>query len=279
MHVNRCCSIGLYILLNLNVLCQGQRLHQMLSDGLGFGFPEAEEEDPAKKNAQNKTPVYIANVCKPGEILYPGDQLDDWVCDCRPAYIYYPIMQRCYPAYTKGPCKDGQFLVLPPNRVVPECQHNPCTLDNWVYFRKECVKLETAGPCMFPELPNLVGVNETTLELICTKDYRVMSLIPRVSEDDPEVNKTSYGSNDNGGIGSKWTVTPAIPEPADEHPIVNGTKYLGKRCFVGGIRWTKNSCPQQDFSSNYNYNNNNYQNSQVEINKTIQSIFAIPSSP
>lgn len=146
------------------------------------------------------------------------------------------------------------------------------------------------------ELPNLVGVNETTLEIICTKDYRLMSLIPRVSEDDTELNRTSNGTNNNGGIGSTLTVTPAIPEPYDANPIQqtpNGTKYLAKRCFVGGKRWTMSinksyvhtSCPQQDFNYNNNYNNfnynNNYQNadnSQVEINKTIQSIFSIPST-
>lgn len=38
---------------------------------------------------QNKTPVYVANVCKPGEILYPGDQFDDWVCDCKPGKLFY----------------------------------------------------------------------------------------------------------------------------------------------------------------------------------------------
>lgn len=50
MFVSR--SIGLCILFNLVLLCQGHRHHDSKSDGLGFGFPEAEEEDPSKKNAQ-----------------------------------------------------------------------------------------------------------------------------------------------------------------------------------------------------------------------------------
>lgn len=60
MFVSRCCSIGFYLLLNLNVLCraqgQGQRQRpvQMQSDGLNFGFPEAEEEDPSRKNSMVK---------------------------------------------------------------------------------------------------------------------------------------------------------------------------------------------------------------------------------
>lgn len=33
---------------------------------------------------QNKTPVYLADLCKSGEILYPGDKFDDYVCDCKP---------------------------------------------------------------------------------------------------------------------------------------------------------------------------------------------------
>lgn len=33
---------------------------------------------------QGKTPVYIAQLCKSGEIFYPGDKLDDWLCDCKP---------------------------------------------------------------------------------------------------------------------------------------------------------------------------------------------------
>lgn len=58
MFVCRCCSIGLFILLNLNVLCQGQRPIKMQGDGIGFGYPENEEEDPAKKNAQVNQKVF-----------------------------------------------------------------------------------------------------------------------------------------------------------------------------------------------------------------------------
>lgn len=39
----------LCILFNLALLCQG---HKSTNDGLGFGYPEAEEENPSKKNAQ-----------------------------------------------------------------------------------------------------------------------------------------------------------------------------------------------------------------------------------
>lgn len=54
MIVNR--SISLCILLNLILLCQGQRHHQTAQKppnkmGEVLSFPENEEEDPAKKNA------------------------------------------------------------------------------------------------------------------------------------------------------------------------------------------------------------------------------------
>lgn len=45
MIMNR--SVRLYILLNFVLLCKGYR-----TDNQGIGYPESEEEDPAKKNAQ-----------------------------------------------------------------------------------------------------------------------------------------------------------------------------------------------------------------------------------
>lgn len=53
--------------------------------------------------------------------------------------------------------------------MVPECRPNPCVQDNFVQFRGGCYELDKSGPCA-TELANVVGVNEKTLELICTKD-------------------------------------------------------------------------------------------------------------
>lgn len=39
------CSVGLCILFNLILLCQGRG-----KDGLGFGYQESEEEDPNRQN-------------------------------------------------------------------------------------------------------------------------------------------------------------------------------------------------------------------------------------
>lgn len=49
---SRYCSIGLCILLSLNVLCQGQRQRQ--SDGSRFSYPEDEEVGLAKIDDQVK---------------------------------------------------------------------------------------------------------------------------------------------------------------------------------------------------------------------------------
>lgn len=52
MFLRRYCSIGLVILLNLNVLCHGQRPFKMSSSNGIVAYPENEEEDPDKQNAQ-----------------------------------------------------------------------------------------------------------------------------------------------------------------------------------------------------------------------------------
>lgn len=36
---------------------------------------------------KDKGPVYLPSRCKIGELFYPGDQSDDWVCDCTPGNI------------------------------------------------------------------------------------------------------------------------------------------------------------------------------------------------
>lgn len=59
----------LCILFNLALLCQGHKQSLGSSDGLGFGYPESEEENPSKKNAQVgwisiQKLRFIALVCK-----------------------------------------------------------------------------------------------------------------------------------------------------------------------------------------------------------------------
>lgn len=145
-------------------------------------------------------------------------------------------MQQCYPAYTKGPCQNGEYLVLPRNGFIPECVPNPCQWENWVPFRNQCHKLDEGGPCTFPELPNVVGVNETTLEIICSQDYRIgIQTRERFGDDMLGGNKTTTPTT--------TTTTPTKPPPPE--PFSNGTNFFRRECFVGGIRWTRVDCPDQ----------------------------------
>lgn len=79
MFVSRYCSIGLYVLLNLNVLCHGQHVQQPkrpLSNG-NVAYPESEEEDPAKQNAQvNSTEIL--------QYVFTGDvpKIPNGLCCC-----------------------------------------------------------------------------------------------------------------------------------------------------------------------------------------------------
>lgn len=151
---------------------------------------------------QQKNPIYLPGKCPAGELLYPGDQSDDWICDCRPGmlscllhtksalvhkfelnliefsvgYIYDPMYDRCFATYTRGPCNYGRYIILPPNSVLPECVINSCIKENLVPFRGTCFRLNSSGPCPLPELGTVIGVNSTTLELVCISDEQFTSL-------------------------------------------------------------------------------------------------------
>lgn len=127
--------------------------------------------------------------------------------------------------------------MLPRDSVIPKCVHNPCQWDNWVPFRNQCYKLDEGGPCTFPELPNVVGVNETTLEIICTQDYRLMPLQNRFNEDE---------SNGNKSTTPTTITTPVAGTTLSPEPISNGTNFFRRECFIGGIRWSQVDCPQQE---------------------------------
>lgn len=186
------------------------------------------------------------------------------------AYIYLPVMQQCYEAYTRGPCAPGHYLVLPKNSVVPGCLENPCVRDNFVWFREKCYELDKPGPCVWgEEISNVVGVNETTLEIMCTKDYKI-EVLPRFCDDE---NKTM--SNDGTG-GNGYTPTPPqIPE--EPSPIKDG-KYSEKKCFVGGRRWLVNKrIVYENFNSNYescNVVSPPTSDPQMQANRNIQDIFS-----
>ncbi|XP_026734664.1 uncharacterized protein LOC113498730 isoform X1 [Trichoplusia ni] len=132
-----------------------------------IGFPEP-EEDPNLVNKDNRQPVFLPAMCPENELYYPGDQKDDWICDCRPAYLFHPKSDSCWPAYRKGPCEDGHYLVLKSDSAIPVCERNPCSVDSYVLFNGRCERLADPVPCrhLWP-IPATLAVNSTTLAIGC----------------------------------------------------------------------------------------------------------------
>ncbi|CAH2045648.1 unnamed protein product, partial [Iphiclides podalirius] len=111
-----------------------------------IGFPE-NDENPKSANKQNRVPVFLPAKCPENELYYPGDQDSDWICDCRPGYLYHPGTDACWLAYKRGPCPAGQYLVLPKTSVIPICDNNPCIADNLVMWQGKCEVLGVIAPC------------------------------------------------------------------------------------------------------------------------------------
>ncbi|XP_026478975.1 uncharacterized protein LOC113385350 [Ctenocephalides felis] len=147
--------------------------------GQQFGFPESVEDNT---NRDNRSALYIPGRCKENELLYPGDQKDDWICDCGAGTIYHPQTDKCYPIYRRGPCREGQHLILPKGKAIPQCETNPCN-ENSALYRGICQSFGTIGTCRVPELGRVIGVNTLTLEVDCVGP----KLANRLGETDIEV--------------------------------------------------------------------------------------------
>jgi len=181
---------------------------------LDFGFPEADEEEKPKQNADNKMPVYVPLMCNENEYFYPGDQNNDWVCDCKPGHIYYPKTDRCYGAYRQGPCRPNEFLMIADGQYVPECIPNRCNKDGLVSFKNGCYSLDTPGPCELPELWNVVGVNTNTLALECIRQNKPT---------DPDIfNRLSEPSEEESTTTTTTTTTTTISP--EIYPCLPGSK-------------------------------------------------------
>lgn len=132
-------------------------------------YPEHFETDKKKSNLQGRTPLFAPSRCKEHELLYPGDQADDWICDCAPAALYYPETDACYPAFRRGPCADAEFLVLGDNAILPVCIANDCKVDGQVKINGRCFEFGKPGTCKDANLSYVVGVNISTLHVDCVK--------------------------------------------------------------------------------------------------------------
>lgn len=135
-----------------------------------FGYPEDPSAIESKQNARNRTPVFIPNRCDKNEILYPGDQESDWVCDCKPTFIYHPPTRECYQLFTQGYCEGNAMLILRKGAKHAECVPNRCHQAGaqMVEFEGECVQLNQYNDkCQHIDLKQLIGVREDTNELGC----------------------------------------------------------------------------------------------------------------
>lgn len=151
-----------------------------------FAFPADPSTIESKTNARNRTPVFIPDRCQENEILYPGDQESDWVCDCKPTFVYHPPTRKCYQMYTQGYCPDGTMISLKPDAKHPECIENHCFLSKTipeprVPFNQTCVTLNAYHDgCMFGRLNRVIGIDEKTNELACVNLTEVK--LPPVEE-------------------------------------------------------------------------------------------------
>lgn len=128
-------------------------------------------------------------------------------------HIYYPTSDRCFAAYTRGPCGVRQQIILPLGSILPVCIFNVCRSENEVWFRGGCYRLNTAGPCHLPELNNVVSVNSTTLQLGCIGNGNSVPILP-------------FDLNDRFSEGQS-------PEPEF---------WLVDECFIGGKRSYEGRC-------------------------------------
>uniref|UniRef100_A0A1A9VZA9 DUF4789 domain-containing protein n=1 Tax=Glossina brevipalpis TaxID=37001 RepID=A0A1A9VZA9_9MUSC len=139
---------------------------QMVSSQLAY--PEVIDISKDKANLQGRLPLFSPARCKDYELLYPGDQKNDWICDCAPGAVYYPDADACYPAFRRGPCEAEEILVLPNAKIIPTCVSNECKLDGKVKIQNNCYDLGRTGPCQNTPVDNyIVGVDPKTLQVDC----------------------------------------------------------------------------------------------------------------
>jgi len=134
-----------------------------------ISYPENETNDNKKPQGHNRQPI-TSDKCAEGELLYPGDNVGDWACDCRPAFLYYPKTSKCYAAYSQGPCRLNEILILPKSKVIPICERNQCGTGK-VLYNNICSKLDSHDSCQQPSAnvrTHRLFVNATTMELGCS---------------------------------------------------------------------------------------------------------------
>ncbi|XP_055595734.1 uncharacterized protein LOC129746138 isoform X2 [Uranotaenia lowii] len=153
--------------------------------------PKVEEKD------NNRTPIFIPGRCGKNEILYPGDQADDWVCDCRPAHVYYPADSACHPLYTQAYCPADHYVEIPAGEKLARCTKNNCEDKKKIPFRSNCVFLNRNNDKICPivqRIKYVVGVNDITLQLDCISSAPLnLTRIPEKRFSDDSIELTADG--------------------------------------------------------------------------------------
>ncbi|XP_044754908.1 uncharacterized protein LOC123313881 [Coccinella septempunctata] len=118
-----------------------------------------------RRPTERLKPVVNREKCPGNQLYYPGEP---WFCDCGPKYIYYKPTDQCYRVYMKGPCSEGQHLIVK-NREV-QCVRNPCS-EGYVRYNGKCYELEKSdGPCgEINGAAALLKINANTLNVECTE--------------------------------------------------------------------------------------------------------------
>lgn len=187
-----------------------------------FAFPADVVVSSYLENAQNRTPVFIPGKCSPNEILYPGDHDNDWVCDCKPGYVYSPREDSCFPLFERGFCQPGEYVDLARPSMLVQCTKNVCQgKGELVPYQGQCVQLHRNNK-LCPTQGNVrlvIGVNVATLQLDCVRGaLEILS------------NRNTHGDDEHeeGNPAPKQTTTVIIYQGVKF--CSNGTKamYNGK---------------------------------------------------
>ncbi|XP_046656394.1 neurogenic locus notch homolog protein 3-like [Daphnia pulicaria] len=103
----------------------------------------------------SRSKLVVPSPC-PVDQFFTAVDLSYGFCRCsRPNYVRCQKTNRCYPAYTKGTCSIGQWMVPYGNQGLSTCQICPCPSKadgRHIYWsgqfgRPGCYKSQTRGPC------------------------------------------------------------------------------------------------------------------------------------
>jgi hypothetical protein len=93
---------------------------------------------------------------------------------------------KCFEAYTQGPCKNEEILILPRKKSIPTCIRNNCAKGK-VPFNNKCYALRSTDACqqMTGKKIQILQIDQVDLQLKCGN----VSIPPRFDETDEDVEK------------------------------------------------------------------------------------------